>query len=560
VPQLKAQSTTSIHAFLFSRKLVLFVVVLAFFCRQSSAYAVDLGARAPDFSLENLSGASVDLASSTGDTLLILLFFDPSAPGAPSALSRLNATVSKNSKDLSLLGIAVGNPEAIGSTLGGTGELASITLVDNKGIASDYGFRRKLPAAAIVGPGGRVVAALASAPDPAEILMAAADAYISLLLPSRAKQVYQAVSADYPDTDGAKLGEGYATMMAGNPKKARKILDSLAAGDSSGSAEAHAAIGFLEYTLGRDDRALAACDRASDGGFAEYVMGMVNARSGDCKAASTLFKRATRGQFAFRWQKALAFNMAARTADARGSAETAVQAYRKASFFAPLNPIINANLLAYHWGSNNAPAATEYVLRIESAGSGDLLVQTLVDEFKAHKEFMADTKARRDLERQLGEKRSRRASRSGRSAGAKRRILIPDISFNGCVSELDYLPLSSAGLLKQGLENTGSFIVVPRAEMLVAADQEHFDLSQGWSRKAKPLLKVARAFSADLVTLAEVGSYGSEFFVNIRIADATSGVVIAVASERFLSLNDLGPAIQKSAMRLDEKVKAHYGH
>ena len=532
--------------------------MLAFLCLHSPSYAADIGSIAPDFSLENLLGATVDLAPPSKDALLVLLFFDPSDSSAAQALSRLNATVSKSSGALSLLGISVGNPDEVKAALGGEDGLASITLIDNKGIASYYGLRRNLPAAAIVGPDVRIVATLTPADDPGEIMMAAADAFISLLLPARAKEVYQAVLTDYPDKDVAKLGEGYATLLSGDPKKARDILDPLTTGDSSVIPEAHAAIGFLEYSQGSDSRALFACGRAPKNGFADYVMGMANARLGKCKAASSLFRKAPEGRFAFRWQRALASNIAGGTAEGQGETKAAIQAYRKAALFAPLNPTINANLLAYRWDNKNFPAATEYAQRIEAVGSGDMLVKSLVDEFEAHQEFMADAIARKNLEKKLAEKPSQRVSNSDRRAGTKRTILIPDISFNGCTSELSPLPLCAAGLLRRSLEGTGALVAIPRAEMLFAADSDHLNLKQGWFRKADQLLKVARAFSADLVTLAEVGNYKGEYLVNIRIANTITGEVIAVASERILSLEELAPAIQRSALRLKEEVTAHY--
>ena len=78
-------------------------------------------------------------------------------------------------------------------------------------------------------------------------------------------------------------------------------------------------------------------------------------------------------------------------------------------------------------------------------------------------------------------------------------------------------------------------------------------------RKPKHLLKLARALSADLITLGEMGSHKSEYFINIRIADAPSGEVLAVASERIRSVEEFAPVIQRSASRLKEKVAAHYG-
>jgi hypothetical protein len=139
----------------------------------------------------------------------------------------------------------------------------------------------------------------------------------------------------------------------------------------------------------------------------------------------------------------------------------------------------------------------------------------------------------------------------------ERRILIPDIAFTGCVQELSATPLAAAGLLGRSLESAGGFVAVPRAEALFAAD--HLGVPRQDLRKSAQLLKLARALSADLVTLSEVGSHGDEYFVNIRIAEVGSGEVIAVVSERFLTFDELAPAIQRLSPRLSEKVKARPG-
>ena len=72
-------------------------------------------------------------------------------------------------------------------------------------------------------------------------------------------------------------------------------------------------------------------------------------------------------------------------------------------------------------------------------------------------------------------------------------------------------------------------------------------------------MAMAKALSADLVTTGEVGTDRGEYFVNVRIAEAPSGDVIAVTSERFGLPEDLASAIKTSASRLKEKVASRYG-
>jgi hypothetical protein len=532
--------------------------MLAFFRLQPVAFAGGPGSVAPPISLENLAGRTVDLAAPRDNTLQILLFSDPSSIGS-AMLGRLNSAAAKSSGAVSAFGIFNGSPEEVRSILVDADGLDSIALVDNrrKKVASAFGVERRLPAAVIVGPGGRIIAKFAPADAPGIILSATADAFISLRRPDRARLIYEILLSDYSDQENAAVGAAYAALLTGDVEAARRMLESLSA--TSGPSEANVARGFLEFTIGRDSAARAACDREQNSGFADYVMGMVAARSGRCEEAMSLFAKAPKGRFMFRWQKALAINMAARAAETHGGTDTdaVVAAYHKAASFAPLNPTINGNLLAYHWRNGANQAAAKYARLIASVGSSSALVNSVVAEFEAQKQFRGDAAARKRLAKSLGVGSARKTSGGSARPRTERRILIPDIEFTGCVQELSSTPLAAAGLLRRSLESGEGFVAVPRAEMLFAAD--HLGVPRQGLRKSGLLLKVARALSAGLVTLSEVGSHGGEYFVNVRIAEVGSGEVVAVASERFMTLDELAPAIQRLGSRLKGKMKTSPG-
>jgi len=507
---------------------------------QSVSVAAELGSRAPSFSLTSLAGDTVSLAPSPKGTLLVLYFFDPSDKSI-SMLVRLNDAVSKSSGALSLLAIARGAPDGLKASLAGREGLYPVVLHDNKGVTSAYGFRRKLPAAVIVSPGARVGAVLAPVSTADEILMSAADTFMSLMLPGPAERVYAAVSKDASDLEKVKLGDAYARMLAGDTADARRTCKSLVGGSSPVSFEAHAALGFLEFGQGRDSAALAACGRASGSGFAEYVMGLTNARAGQCK-----------GRFVFKWQEAVALGMSARMAEERAADRDALNLYKRATLLSPLNPTINANLLSYHRRKESFPAASRYVEIIKDIDPEDPLIMALVDEYEAEVEFKGNAAARKRLKKKLNTNPKR-----GAEAGGPRVVLVPDLAVTDCPFELNALPSAGAGVLRRSLEETGLFTAIPRHEMLAAAEQ--LGIPQKSLRKPKHLLKLARALSADLITLGEMGSHKSEYFINIRIAVAPSGEVLAVASERIRLVEEFAPVIQRSASRLKEKVAAHYG-
>jgi hypothetical protein len=536
-------------------KSILFAAAFALVCRQSICAAAELGSPAPDFSLKSLAGPTRGPAPPPKDTLLILYFFDPSEQ-AIRELVRLDDAVSRSSGALSLLAVAGGNLDKLKASLAGQATLYPLVLNDTEGVTIAYGFRGKLPAAVILGPGARIGAILAPAPSADRILMSSADTFLSLQLPGQAGRVYGAMPADTPMRANVELGKGYASMLTGDTTAVQSKLKPLAGGAPPLSFEAHAALGFLAYRLGRDNAARAACNRASESGFAKHVMGMINARNGECKESARLFDSAAKGRFSFKWQKALALNMAARIAEERGDDQAALSSYKDAAALAPLNPTINANLLTYHRRHNTFPAASWYAEIIKSINPKDLLVKALVDEFEAETEFTGDSGYRKRLGQRLDANLKRDAKQQAR-APEPLVTLVSDLTATDCPLELSSFQSAGAGLLGQTLESAGPFTAIPRHETLAAAARLRIPKKD--LRKASNLLAMAKALSADLVTTGEVGTDSGEYFVNVRIAEAPSGDVIAVTSERFGLPEDLASAIKTSASRLKEKVSSRYG-
>ncbi|NQU08908.1 MAG: redoxin domain-containing protein [Candidatus Abyssubacteria bacterium] len=535
--------------------MILALVPLALLCLQSPSIAVEPGSRAPKFSLKSLSGDPVSLRPPARGEILILYFFDAS-DDAVETLVRFNEAVSKSSEALSLLALSRANPEKLRTFLAGKG-LDSVVLHDKKGITIAYGLRRKLPAAVIVGQGGIIGAILAPAQDANEALTACADVFLSLLLPAPAANVYRAMPADFADEPKVRLGAGYASILAGETGAARQALKALTGAAPPVSFEAHGALGFLEFRRRRDSGALAECGRASGSGFADYVAGLANARAGLCKASSALIDRAVKGRFLFKWQEARALNMAARSAEAREDGEAALRSYRRAASLAPLNSTIGANLLAYHWRNGNIPAAARYAEIIKSVGSGNLLAEILVDEFESDVEFKTDIAAQKRLKKKLNAAPKQGGGKTESRAESPRTILVADIDVMDCVPELNALPLACAGFLRRSMEDAGPVVSIRRSHVVAAAKE--IGISPEQLQNPLHLQRVARALSADLMTVAEVGNYGGEYLLNVRIVEVHSGEIIAVVSERFSSFEELAPAIKRAASVLTKKVLAPSG-
>jgi len=548
---------TSILSLLRSRMHWKSILVSALLCAlllQSASQAAEPGSKAPDFSLNNLVGSEVGLMPSASGTLMIIYFFDASDESFE-MLRVLYKVASENSDILVLRAISRENPERLNELLTVNKALASGVLNDDKGVTLAYGLSRKLPAAVIVGPGGIVGDVVGPIPSAGDVLMAAADAFISLGFPAAARKIYFSMPPGESNDTELKLGIAYASILAGDKDSALRAVERMAGNTPPLSSEMHAALAFLDYLEGRNDDALAKCARAADSGFARYIEGLVKAASDQCRESAALFEQATKSQFVFKWQKALAFNMAGSVADARGNKDAARDLYKQAFGLSPLNSTAGANLLECHWRRGNMPGAAAYAETLDCIDSGDPLIKALADEFKSETAFGKDTAAQSRLENTLTKGATRKAAGKGNQAETPRSILVTDIAIMSCASEMNFLPVACAGVLKQHLESSGTLVAIKRPEMLFAA--QRVGVSGAALENPVRMAEVARRLSAELIAFGEMGHYGGEYVLNLRIADVFSGEVIAIASERFSTLEELIFALKYAAGRLAQEATAY---
>ncbi len=205
---------------------------------------------APTFSLLNLEGSLTSLEPPPQGSILLLYFFDPSG-NALDTLFRLDEVVAKNADALSLLAISRETPETLREILAEKKGLWPKVLSDNKRMVTfNYGLSRDLPASVIIGPGRVVGAILARTGSAREVLMASADAFFSMDVPSSGGRLYRSLSADWLNDAEVKLGIGYASILSGEPDMAHHALEPVAGDPSFFSSERHAALGFLEFHKG----------------------------------------------------------------------------------------------------------------------------------------------------------------------------------------------------------------------------------------------------------------------------------------------------------------------
>ncbi|GAB4345622.1 MAG: hypothetical protein Kow0099_26090 [Candidatus Abyssubacteria bacterium] len=517
------------------------------FCVESVASAIEPGAKALPFTLTSLTGESVGPLPTAKGQVLLLYFFDSAADGT-AFLSPLSESSVAASSPFSILGISRSSAQTLKEHL--QPKLHPLVLLDDKGVTYDYGLSKRLPACVVIGPEDTIAAVLTPVKDHATALLTAGHTFMSMGLPVSASNLYDLVPEKWGHE--REIARWYAHLLDGKAESAVAGFAGLAASNSEYSAEGHAGLAFFHYREGKDGEALAECGRAPSHGFAILVRGLVEARQGDCAAASSSFEKAAAAQYLFAWQKAMALNLAANVAETKNDQNAALQLYKRAFDTAPLNPYIAANLLFLNWRQQNYPAAALYADIITASGISDPLVDALVDEYKAQVAFARDSHAKRLLEKKPPKTPGKPEHRSGRPFT----MLVSDFPATGCPAELAGLSVASSGLLQKCFEESW-LRPIKRAEWQEAARR----LNPASTHPEDPLQlrEVARALSVDLLTFGVLGTYAGSYVLNVRIADVNSGAVIAVASERFQTLHQLPQAMTSAARKLTEQTQAHYG-
>jgi hypothetical protein len=285
------------------------------------------------------------------------------------------------------------------------------------------------------------------------------------------------------------------------------------------------------------------CQRAAASGFADWVSGLILSRAGECDRAASAFGKSAKGKFLFRWQQVLSLTSAGRSAESKGEWDKALSLYKQAFELAPLNRMVLANLLVHYWALDKVANAEAYAKMLTNSNL-DPLTRSLLSEYTSEREFKDSPSARERIEKKI--KKGRTETRNRRSSGKV--ILVSDFKVLDCPMELAGVDVAAAGYLRTWLERDARFTVVARPEVMEAA--RVMDVPEDKVHEPAQLQRIAQALSCDLLVLAEIGAYEDSYLMNIRIANAQSGEIIAVSTGRFPTYKGVAPAIDMAAANL----------
>jgi TolB-like protein len=179
----------------------------------------------------------------------------------------------------------------------------------------------------------------------------------------------------------------------------------------------------------------------------------------------------------------------------------------------------------------------------------------LLNEFAADVAFSKDKAAQSRLERMLVAHPKRRRGTGNARDGTPHTVLVSDIAVMSCAPHMNFLPVGCAAVVKRNLESAAGIVTVKRAESSFV--RKRLGFSEIAYKDPVRMAQVARKLEADFLVFGEMGNYKGEYILNLRLADVFSGEVIAITAERFSTLGDLIPALERSAQQLVRNLAVH---
>lgn len=335
----------------------------------------------------------------------------------------------------------------------------------------------------------------------------------------------------------------YAAIEDGHIDSGRTALDELLK-QFPESEELLSARGFLLVREGNARRALSEYRTTSTNGFARWTGGVAASMAGECERAAKLFEESAAAECTYRWQRVAALCSAARIAESHGASNKAFSLYRDAFELAPLNRLNTANMLWSYWEKEKFANADAYAEILANANL-DALTKSLLSEFETQKRYLDSSSSQNEFKGKM--KKNSRLRKT-----ANKVVIVSDIDVIGCPMELGGFGCAAASYLSQCLKQNENITIIPRIELREAA--KYLKLPPAALNNPVNLKQIASALTANMLVFGEIATYDDGYLLNVRLADAESGEVLAIASERISSANKLAQAIDKAAKVLAKSL------
>jgi cytochrome c biogenesis protein CcmG/thiol:disulfide interchange protein DsbE len=139
----------------FSRLLV-FVLVLLLLGACSQGRAVEIGDKAPDFSLSDINGETVNLSAFNGKVVILDFFASWCPPCKQEIPDFIELERSYGDKGFAMIGVALVSAGEAREFAGNMG-INYPVLVDDGKVSENYGPIRSIPTTFIIDKGGKIV-------------------------------------------------------------------------------------------------------------------------------------------------------------------------------------------------------------------------------------------------------------------------------------------------------------------------------------------------------------------------------------------------------------------
>jgi peroxiredoxin len=136
----------------------LFIFALAVFVLgiSSQCSAIDIGEKAPDFSLTDINGKTVNLSEFSGKAVILDFFANWCPPCRKEIPDFIELEKSYGDKGFAMIGVALVN-ESDAKAFAGKMGINYPVLVDDGKVSEDYGPIRSIPTTFIIDKNGKIV-------------------------------------------------------------------------------------------------------------------------------------------------------------------------------------------------------------------------------------------------------------------------------------------------------------------------------------------------------------------------------------------------------------------
>ena len=543
---------------------LLIISALSIFVSPYNIHAMEPGASAKDFQLQDIHGKAFSLAQVKGTPLTILYFFSPTSEASRHGMdSLIDLYQTHGAQNVSIVVISVG-PLSEARRWAGNLDKAKVTvLIDDGRVSKLYDAVQILPIAYLLGPDAQILDRVTGGgPGGHKLLVRLAEREISRKNIEVAEALAKEAVKQAPSDPEAKAVLGYISLKQGKIDEAEEIFSEMATLPKPQKTLGQEGLAHVRFHQGVSNEALALAKQAAGRAGADTLQGDILYAKGDKSGAGEAYKKAL-AYPAFSFQQAVPYNRLGKLAVAEERFSEAREYYDKALRIDPYAVEVLSNKGVSYAKQGNWDQAAATYRKVLDLDPGDQIALGLMRQAQDMLALAKDTRQAERIDLLVKEL-------SQRYRDGKDRLRRNEDRWTSRPLVLAFLPIKETGFpgdrdglyeavtLKTGqlLESDGRIVSVVERVVL---DRLLGELNLGSSELADPdiALRLGHTLAARVLATGIMG-YGPEGAnLNLRLIDTETTAICAVFSAR-LKPDTIDRFSQEMASDIIQRLSMRY--